>query len=133
MNFAQPNQPLQSLEQIALHYNFSFDAPLIRDKPLAAIVSTNDTILLFTNDFAIQKSLKCPFSLATISTFTLSYDTAFFIEEKQIIIWPYASGNEFTIIPNTFAEPPRSARLKNGMGFIEVTTNEIIRYTFHKG
>lgn len=133
LNFAQPNSPLQSLEELAHEYSFSFDTLFTRSKPIAAISHTDNAILLFDEQLKEISKLPAPFDLSNTFAFSLTFDSAFFIEEQQIIIWRYKEDDDaLQRIPNTFQSVPQTVNFRGTTNFIEVTSNEIISYVFAK-
>lgn len=131
LNFAQPNKPLQSFVEIALQYDFSFDALFARFKPLAAINTTSNRILLFNENLVVQKMLTPSLQLGNVLAFAITYESAFFIKEHQIVIWDYLNNKNYTI-PNTIQSTPENRRFRNENIFFETTSHEIIGYTFLK-
>lgn len=132
LHFAEPNKPLKSLEDFALQHNFLFDPLFTRFKPLAAISHNDDSILLFDEKLALQNKLEPLIPLGNVLAFSLSYDTAIFLEEHQFIVWPYLKGHEYYVIPNTFTQLPQTINFRDDGCFIEINEHEVIRYKIEK-
>lgn len=132
LHFAQPNKPLQSLEDFALQHDFLFDPLFTRFKPLAAISHNDDSILLFDEKLTLQNKLEPLIPLGNVLAFSLSYNTAIFLEEHQFIIWPYLEGHEYYVIPNTFTQLPQTINFRDDGCFIEINEHEVIRYKIEK-
>lgn len=130
LNFAQPNNALQSLEEIAQLYDFSFDSLFAKFKPLAGLQTTENKLLLFNENFTLQQSFAAPIDLSNTLAFVVTHEAAFFMEEHQIIIWPYTDGENYTVIPNEIKTFPQAVYYREDHYFLEIQKNAILTYSF---
>lgn len=129
VNFAEPNKPLQSLENFALQYDFSFDLLIAKAKPLAIIDLKENAIRFFNAQLEEEKILSVPFLVGHIQSFAITFDTAIFVEDEQIIIWPYLKGSDYLQYPVKTTTALQTINFRHTGHFIEVKSNEIIQYT----
>lgn len=118
---------ITSYQVFANRHQLDFDIRFARVKPYACLSTETNTIVQFTEDFTVQKTLPCPFNTADLISFSYHFPYYLFIENDKCIYF-HINGT-YEVINHSFSYNVRS-NYHRGPVFLEILEREVMGYYF---
>lgn len=119
---------VMSYDSFANEHQLNFDIRFARIKPYACLSFETNSIVHFTADFQLQKTVSCPFIFGDIIAIGYRYPYYFFIEENKFI-YMHEDGL-YREIDKAFSYNVRSSYHRGPFVFLEILEQEVVGYIF---
>lgn len=113
-----------SHKSFANEHHLDFDIRFARVKPYACVSTETNSIIHFTSDFHVQKTLQCPFNIGDVIAMSYRYPYYIFLEENKIII--LQEDGTYIEKNGNFSLHIRSNYHRGRYVFLEILKHEII-------
>ncbi len=115
---------VKSQRSFAIDHQLNFDIRFARVKPYACMSTETNTIVHFTADFELQKTVQCPFKIADFIAMSYRYPFFIFVEENRVIF--FHENGTFRETNDSFSYKVRSNYHRGPFVFLEVLEHEVI-------
>lgn len=115
---------VKSQRSFANDHQLDFDIRFARVKHYTCMSKETNTIVHFTADFKVQKTVSCPFELEDFIVMSYQYPYYIFIEENRVIFLHENGTYEET--NRSFSYNVRSAYHRGPFVFLEILEDEVI-------